>query len=187
MRHHPLWYVVLLAVLCAVGVALHGTGSAQQAGRMPRVRAAEGRALKTIILNTGAYSVNPGPDRRSESIVAPEDMHIVSISHFTGVQTGAFPSDNGHVLSTSPENPWEKWADKATDIEPTGTQGYFGYCGRDYYSECTGISDIMWQETMPAGCYVLGRAGETLYMHTYTGNGTDGPRMFHHLARVYYW
>lgn len=187
MRRHALRYVVLVAALAVLGFALHGSVWAQQTGRMPRVRAVEDHPLKTITLNTGAYSVDPGLDRRSEFIVAPEDMHIVSISHFTGVQAGAFPSDNGHVLSTSPDNPWERWADQATGMEPTGTEGYFGYCGRDYYSECSGIGDIMWQEIMPAGCYVLVRAGERLYMHTYTGNGTGAPRMYHHLARIYYW
>jgi hypothetical protein len=150
-------------------------------------RAPQEHALRTITLNTGAFLVQPGNDKRSEKIVAKQDMHIVAISHFTGVQSGAFPSDNGHVLSTSPDNPWVKWENLATGMEPTGTEGYFGYCGRDYYTECAGIQDVMWQEALPAGCHILVRKGETLYMHCYTGNGTGKPAMYHHLARVYYW
>jgi hypothetical protein len=185
------WFIGLFGVAIIAGTAYlcSRVGSSQDTS--PRLVAAPGplreRALKTVTLNTGAYSVPPGADKRSESIVAEEDMHIVSLSHFTGVQTGSCPTDNGHVLSTSPDNPWVKWETAATGMEPTGTEGYFGYCGRDYYSECTGVSDIMWQEQMPAGCHILVRKGETLYMHTYTGNGTGGPRMFHHLVRVYYW
>jgi len=178
--------VVVLMVLISTAVLAGSAVLAQQ----PRIRAvapSEGRALKTITLNTGPYTVGPGADRRSVSIVADQDMHIVSLSHFTGVQSGSFPSDNGHVLSTSPDNLWEEWADAPTGMEPTGTKGYFGYCGRDYYAECAGIGDIMWQELIPAGCYVLVRQGETLYMHTYTGNGTGTPRAYHHLVRVYYW
>jgi len=180
MRRWHLMVVLVLITACAAYVMAQG--SQRKAKTVP----VKEHALKTITLNTGAYPVE-GTDRRSESIVAPEDMHIVSISHFTGVQTGGFPTDNGHVLSLLEENPWEKWKDAATGMEPTGTQGYFGYCGRDYYSECTGISDIMWQEQMPAGCHVLVPEGATLYMHTYTGNGSGRGLMFHHLARVYYW
>jgi hypothetical protein len=180
--------LVMVVLMVAVGMmCLFVSSVSAQRQRRDRPPADQGHALKTITLNTGAYAVEPGTDRRSESIVAAEDMHIVTISHFTGVQTGSFPSDNGHVLSLSPENPWEKWADAATGMEPTGTQGYFGYCGRDYYSECAGIQDIMWQELMPADCHVFVPQGATLYMHTYTGNGTGQGRMFHHLARVYYW
>jgi len=168
----------------AVGL-LCGLAAAQE--KPKRAKPPAEHAVKTITLNTSAFLVQPGADKRSEKIVAKEDMHIVAISHFTGVQSGAFPSDNGHVLSTSPENPWVKWESLATGMEPTGTEGYFGYCGRDYYSECTGITDVMWQEMLPAGCHVLIRKGETLYMHCYTGNGTGHPAMYHHLARVYYW
>jgi len=174
--------VLCIAVIAAAAVSQVPRSAHGQAATSP----AEGHALKTITLNTGAYRVE-GTDMRSEKIVAQQDMHIVAISHFTGVQTGGFPSDNGHVLSLSSDNPWEKWREAATGMEPTGTAGYFGYCGRDYYSECAGIDDIMWQEAMPAGCYILVPAGETLYMHTYTGNGTGGAKMYHHLARVYYW
>ena len=179
------WNLMIAVVLLAAALA-YVSVTAQQRSRPTKTVPVREHALKTITLNTGAYGVG-GIDRRSESIVAPEDMHIVAISHFTGVQTGGFPTDNGHVLSLLEENPWEKWKDAATGMEPTGTQGYFGYCGRDYYSECTGISDIMWQEQMPAGCHVFVPAGATLYMHTYTGNGSGRGLMFHHLARVYYW
>jgi len=179
--------VVVLMVLVSTMAVLGSAVLAQQRERLRAAPVPEGHALKTVTLNTGPYSVGPGSDRRSESIVADEDMHIVALSHFTGVQSGSFPSDNGHVLSTLPDNPWEKWADSTTGMEPTGTRGYFGYCGRDYYAECAGIDDVMWQELLPAGCYVLVRQGETLYMHTYTGNGTGSPRMYHHLVRVYYW
>jgi hypothetical protein len=177
----------VLAVAVGLGYLLARGVTAQQSIRPEKPVPVREHALKTITLNTGAYTVEPGVDRRSESIIVPEDMHIVSISHFTGVQTAGCPTDNGHVLSLSPENPWEKWADAATGMEPTGTQGYFGYCGRDYYSECSGISDIMWQEQMPAGCHVFVPEGATLYMHTYTGNGSGRALAFHHLARVYYW
>jgi hypothetical protein len=200
MPHQPRWAVThvrrrLLVVLLAAGLVAAVLIGQAFAGRYEGARPWEqaagpgsdaGHALKTITLNTGAYAV-AGRDTRSESIVAKDDMHIVALSHFNGVQTGSYPSDNGHVLSTSPDNPWVKWADAATGMEPTGTEGYFGYCGRDYYSECAGIQDIMWQESMPAGTYVLVQKGQTLYMHTYTGNGTGGERMYHHLVRVYYW
>ncbi|MFQ6130885.1 MAG: hypothetical protein ACE5R4_02505 [Armatimonadota bacterium] len=147
---------------------------------------ADGHALKVITLNTGAYAVE-GTDRRSVSIVAEEDMHIVGLSHFIGVQAGTIPSDNGHILSTLPDNPWEKWAEAGTGMEPTGTKGYFGYCGRDYYSECAGIGDILWHENMPPGCHFLVEKGQTLYMHCYAAHGLGAPHAFHHAVRVYYW
>jgi hypothetical protein len=148
-------------------------------------------ALKVVTMNTGPYAIEPsgrtGPDRRSVQLMAVEDMHIVGLSHFTGVQAGTCPSDNGHVLSLKPENPWEKWAEAMTGMEPTGTTGYFGYCGRDYYTEVGGIGDIMWQELMPAGCHILVRKGETLYMHCYAYNPAGDARAFHHMVKVYYW
>ena len=177
----------LLAALLVLSIAASSAAPAKPPKTATAPAVPEGKALKTITLNTGAYIVSPGADRRSEKIVAKQDMHIVMLSHFTGVQTGGFPTDNGHILSTSPENPWEKWADAGTGMEPTGAEGYFGYCGRDYYSECTGISDVLFLEPFPAGTHILVRKGETLWMHTYTGNGTDRPLAFHHCVRVYYW
>jgi hypothetical protein len=142
-------------------------------------------SLSVVTINTGAYPVE-GTDRRSQSMVARRDMHIVAISHFIGVQSGITPSDNGHLLSTRPDNPWVKWAHDQTGMEPTGEEGYFGYCGRDYYSECAGIQDVCWLETMPAGCHILVRKGEQLYMHCYASHGR-GRAMFHHAVRLYYW
>ena len=145
----------------------------------------EEHELKVVTINTGAYAVE-GTDRRSEKLIAPEDMHIVAISHFIGVQAGITPSDNGHLLSTKPENPWVRWQEAGTGMEPTGTTGYFGYAGRDYYAECSGIGDVCWLESFPAGCHILVRKGETLYMHCYAAHG-HGRAMFHHAVRIYYW
>lgn len=144
--------------------------------------------LKSITLNTLTYEVPPkSADTRSESIIVDEDMHIVAIEHFIGVSAGGFPTDNGHILSKSPENPWVKWKDKdRTGMEPTGTKGYFGYCGRDYYSEVSGISDVCTYETFHTG-YLLISKGERLYMHCYAGNPTDKRVSFHHCVRVIYW
>jgi len=146
------------------------------------------RALKVITLNTGAYRVEPAKvDKRSIPLAAEEDMHIVALEHFTGVGKGQF-SDNGHMLSTSPENAWVKWEAAGTGMEPTGTKGYFGYCGRDYYSECKGINDVMAYESFPAGTHVLVRRGETLHMHCYAANfSREHPAFFHHAVRVLYW
>ena len=151
-------------------------------------RAMESRELKSITLNTGAYLVQTGAiDRRSESIVADETMHIVAIEHFTGVQGGGW-SDNGHILSLRPENPWEKWANAGTGMEPTGAKGYFGYCGRDYYTEVGGIPDVTVYEAFPAGTHVLVPQGATLFMHMYAHNfSQDRPNAFHHAVRLLYW
>ncbi len=189
MTHGAAFIVVpaavgLIALACYAGVL--GAAQAGHQQTAPAGVEVTDHTLKVITLNTGAYPVE-GVDCRSESIVAEEDMHIVSVSHFIGVGAGTIPSDNGHILSTLPDNPWQKWADRATGMEPTGTRGYFGYCGRDYYSECAGIGDICWQENMPAGCYVLVEKWQRLYMHCYAAHGHEGPRMFHHAVRVYYW
>jgi hypothetical protein len=90
------------------------------------------------------------------------------------------------MLSTSPDNPWVKWEKAGTGMEPTGSTEYFAYAGRDYYGECSGIGDVCWQENMPAGCHVLVRKGQTLYMHCYAAHGR-GSAMFHHAVRIYYW
>jgi len=143
--------------------------------------------LKSVTINTSAYTVDPGAiDRRSLELKASETMHIVEIEHFNGVQKSAW-SDNGHLLSLLPENPWEKWKDAGTGMEPTGTTGYFGYCGRDYYSEVSGIADIQLNEFFPAGTHFLVPAGQSLYMHCYANNFLDQPKMFHHAVRIIYW
>jgi hypothetical protein len=145
------------------------------------------RALKSITMNTAAYVVGPGGiDRRSVSLIAPEEMRIAAIEHFNGVQKGAW-SDNGHILSLRPENPWVQWQAAGTGMEPTGTTGYFGYCGRDYYSEVGGINDVMTYEAFPAGTYFLVPKGATIYLHTYANNFLDKPQAFHHAVRLLYW
>jgi len=114
-------------------------------------------------------------------------MHIVALEHFVGVAKGSL-SDNGHILSTSSDNPWVKWEKAGTGMEPTGTKAYFGYCGRDYYSEVAGVNDVMAYESFPAGTHVLVRGGETLYMHCYAHNfSAENVGGFHHMVRVLYW
>ncbi len=153
---------------------------------LPKVGVEEQKELKAITINTGPYLVAAGEvDRRSESIVAKEDMHIVAIEHFIGVSKGGL-SDNGHILSKNPANPWTKWAEAGTAMEPTGEEGYFGYCGRDYYSEVSGIGDVVVYETFPAGTYVLVKKGEKLYMHCYA-NPFLVDAFFHHAVRLLYW
>jgi hypothetical protein len=176
-------FVLTIASVFVVGgmIASHGQPALD--------RAVPGeRALKAITLNTQAYGVGPAKnDKRSMTIVAEEDMHIVALEHFTGVGKGQW-SDNGHILSTSPDNPWVRWEKAATGMEPTGAKGYFGYCGRDYYSECKGINDVMAYESFPGGTHVLVRRGETLHMHCYAANfSPDRPGGFHHMVRVLYW
>jgi hypothetical protein len=146
------------------------------------------KALKVITMNTQAYAVGrKAVDRRSINITAEEDMHIVGIEHFTGVQGGAF-SDNGHVLSLKPENPWAKWEKDGTGMEPSGERGYFGYCGRDYYCEVGGIGDVMSYEMFPAGTYFFVPTGAKLYLHCYACNfAHDQPKQFHHAVRLLYW
>ncbi|MGQ9629318.1 MAG: hypothetical protein ACUVXI_03255 [bacterium] len=147
----------------------------------------EGNELKVITLNTLPYSIAPKEcDRRSESVIADEDMHIVALEHFIGVGKGSW-SDNGHILSKSPENPWVKWGETAVGMEPTGTKGYFGYCGRDYYSEVSGSGDVTMYESFPPGCYFLVKKGEKLYMHCYSSNFMDKESAFHHAVRLIYW
>ncbi|HIE51239.1 MAG TPA: twin-arginine translocation signal domain-containing protein [Armatimonadetes bacterium] len=153
-------------------------------GGTPGKRPNPERELQAITLNTGPYEVQAhSVDQRSENIVAEEDMHIVAIEHFIGVGGGGL-SDNGHILSQNPDNPWTKWP--GTAMEPTGTKGYFGYCGRDYYSEVSGISDVLVYESFPTGYFLL-REGERLFMHCYASNFTDAPRFFHHAVRLIYW
>ncbi|MBP8130337.1 MAG: hypothetical protein KA184_12230 [Candidatus Hydrogenedentes bacterium] len=176
---YPLYLIPLLA-LCALLAA----------GRFAPVRA-QGepvtQQLRSITINTQAYSVAPGGiDRRTARIVAPEDMHIAGIEHFNGVQKGGW-SDNGHLLSLVAENPWEEWADAGTGMEPTGAQGYFGYCGRDYYTEVGGIGDVVQYEMLPGGtCFHVPKGG-AIYLHCYANNFLDRPQMFHHAVRLLYW
>jgi hypothetical protein len=173
--------VVAIALVAMAALATQGTVAPDQASPGER-------ALKSITFNTQAYAVGPAKiDKRSISIVAEEDMHVVSLEHFIGVGKGSL-SDNGHILSTKPENPWVAWEQAGTGMEPTGTAGYFGYCGRDYYSEVAGIGDIMAYESFPAGTHVLVRRGETLYMHCYAHNfSPEHQGYFHHMVRVLYW
>jgi len=175
---------VLTAVLALVAM---GALAVQSAAPDDRGRPQE-RALKSITFNTHAYPVQPGTiDKRSIQIVAEEEMHIVALEHFIGVGKGSL-SDNGHILSTKPDNPWVRWEQAGTGMEPTGTTGYFGYCGRDYYSEVAGIGDIMAYETFPADTYVPVRRGETLYVHCYAHNfSPETVGYFHHMVRVLYW
>lgn len=176
--------IVLTAMLALVAMGALATQSAA-----PREGAGpQGRALKSITFNTHAYPVDPATiDKRSIQIVAQDDMHIVALEHFIGVGKGSL-SDNGHILSTKPDNPWVRWEQAGTGMEPTGTTGYFGYCGRDYYSEVAGVGDIMAYETLPAGTHVPVRRGETLYVHCYAHNfSPENVGYFHHMVRVLYW
>jgi len=171
-----------LGILAVVAAALWAA---------PRDVAAEaasaGHALKSVTINTQAYPVEAkAVDRRSASITADQDMHIVGIEYFTGVQ-GAAWSDNGHILALSPDNPWTKWADAGTGMEPTAARGFFGYCGRDYYTEVGGIGDVVQYEMFPAGTHFLVPAGQALHLHCYANNFLDGTRMFHHAVRLLYW
>jgi hypothetical protein len=165
-----------------------GALAAQRSPPWWEQRATPERALRSVTFNTHAYGVEPAAiDKRSAEIVAQQDMHIVALEHFIGVGKGSL-SDNGHILSTKPGNPWVEWEQAGTGMEPTGTTGYFGYCGRDYYSEVAGIGDIMAYESLPAGTHVLVRQGETLYMHCYAHNfSPEHKGYFHHMVRVLYW
>ena len=184
---HRTGFAALLVATTVAAVLVYNHGSRAQPGKRAPIAAVGGHQLKSITLNTGAYLVQPGKiDRRSESIVAGRDMHIVAIEHFTGVQGGAF-SDNGHILSLDVANPWEKWADAGTGMEPTGAEGYFGYCGRDYYAEVSGIPDVTVYEPFPSGTHFLVPAGSSLYMHMYAHNFLQKPAAFHHAVRVLYW
>jgi len=178
---------VLLVFVIVCALAAIGAIGGQSQSAVERAAPPE-HGLKAITLNTQAYLVGPAKtDKRSMTVTAEEDMHIVALEHFTGVGKGSW-SDNGHILSTSPDNPWVKWEKAGTGMEPTGARGYFGYCGRDYYSECKGINDVMAYESLPAGTYVPVRRGETLYMHCYAANfSAERPGGFHHMVRVLYW
>ncbi|MBN1442531.1 MAG: hypothetical protein JXA90_07470 [Planctomycetes bacterium] len=145
------------------------------------------RPLKSITINTMAYAVEPGQvDRRSVELRAPEDLHVVAVEHFNGVQKGGW-SDNGHLLSLDPANPWEKWKDAGTGMEPTGAAGYFGYCGRDYYTEVGGIDDVIIYEAFPCGTHFFVPRGAALYLHTYANNFLSTTQHFHHAVRLLYW
>ncbi len=149
--------------------------------------ACDWRELSAVTLNTQAYRIGArAVDTRSEKIIAARDMHVVALEHFTGVQQGRW-SDNGHILSLRDRNPWEAWREAGTGMEPTGEEGYFGYCGRDYYSEASGIQDVMAYETFPAGTYFLVPCGAPLYLHCYAANFGKEPTAFHHAVRVLYW
>jgi len=183
-RQRSTGVLFILTIACVVATAMIATH-----GQPVADRAVPGEhALKAVTLNTQAYLVGPAKaDKRSMTITAEEDMHIVALEHFTGVGKGSW-SDNGHILSTAPDNPWVKWEKAGTGMEPTGAKGYFGYCGRDYYSECKGINDVMAYESFPSGTHVLVRRGETLYMHCYAANfSPQQPGGFHHMVRVLYW
>lgn len=174
--------LTITAAIVAMGaLARQDPGSAVEA-------APQSHALKSVTFNTHAYGVEPAKiDKRSIKIVPQRDMHIVALEHFIGVGKGSL-SDNGHILSTSPDNPWVKWEKAGTGMEPTGIEGYFGYCGRDYYSEVDGIDDIMAYESFPAGTHVLVHKGETLYVHCYAHNfSPERTGYFHHMVRVLYW
>lgn len=165
-----------------LAVTAIGCTSAQNAGQVTK-----DRALRAVTINTQAYSVGPGGiDRRTVPLVAREDMHVVGLEHFNGVQRGGW-SDNGHLLSLSSESPWEKWEADGTGMEPTGATGYFGYCGRDYYAEVSGIDDVLMYEMLPGGTHVFVPAGATIYLHTYANNFLGTPQAFHHAVRLLYW
>lgn len=186
MHTIKLWRATLVLATAAAVAAMTTRGMSTTAKEVSPP--AYQHALKSVTLNTRAYSVDPGKiDRRSIELVAPQDMHLVALEHFIGVGKGAL-SDNGHILSTSPENPWVKWESAGTGMEPTGVAGYFGYCGRDYYSEVDGIDDVMAYESFPAGTHVLVRRGQTLYVHCYAANFSgEQVGYFHHMVRVLYW
>jgi hypothetical protein len=180
--------LVAVATIVAAGVVLAQQQQQSPAPTEPassEPAASREHALKSITMNTQAYEVPPQwqRDTRSVQITAKEDMHIVALEHFIGVQGGQF-GDNGHIFSTSPDNPWVKWEQAGTGMEPNGTEGYFGYCGRDYYSECAGIQDVMAYQTFPAGTHVLIPSGETLYLHCYAA--LQGGQA-HHMVRILYW
>ncbi|MFW6164081.1 MAG: hypothetical protein ACODAJ_15040 [Planctomycetota bacterium] len=176
--------VIGLCVLCAGSAWQFRLGGGED---MEHEQAEAPRELKSITLNTGAYPVEPKQiDRRSELVVAEEAMHIVAFEHFNGVQRGGW-SDNGHILSLRPDNPWVKWEKAGTGMEPTGARGYFGYCGRDYYAEVAGIPDVCVYQPLPAGTCIVVPQGATLHMHTYAHNFLDTPQAVHHAVRVLYW
>lgn len=95
-------------------------------------------------------------DKRSESITADEDMHIVAIEHFIGVSKGGL-SDNGHILSKSPDNPWVKWEESCpTGMEPTGGEGVA--CLPYLHQHSLTISNI---------CFLLNSAFASLLINPY--------------------
>ena len=174
--------------LLAVGVVLGVTQLGAGTGAEGPAGSSVDKPLQSVTINTQAYAVKPGGvDRRSADITAERDMHIVGIEHFTGVQGGAW-SDNGHILSLSDANPWTKFADAGTGMEPTGAKGYFGYSGRDYYTEVGGIGDVVQYEMLPAGTHFFVPRGKKLHLHMYACNFSgDQAKMFHHAVRLLYW
>lgn len=91
---------------------------------MPR----NGEELKAVTINTLAYEVPAGKtDRRSESITTDEDMRVVAIEHFIGISSGGWLSDNGHILSKSPDNPGSSGLNQApaewSPLGPRDTSG----------------------------------------------------------------
>jgi hypothetical protein len=179
-------YWLVVSTIVGVSVVIGASMGQSSAPAEPKQR--PDRALKVVTFNTHAYGVPAGKiDKRSIQITAQEDMHIVALEHFIGVQKGK-SSDNGHILSIREDNPWARWEEAGTGMEPTGTTGYFGYCGRDYYTEVGGIGDIMAYETFPAGTHILVPRGQTLDMHCYAHNFSgDHPGAFHHMVRILYW
>ena len=144
------------------------------------------KKLGSITINS-LLEIAPGENKRwSERLDPGENLHIVALEHFIGVGKGGW-SDNGHILSKSGVNPWVEWVENPTGMEPTGTKGYFGYCGRDYYTEVGGITDVNTYEAFPTGHHFLVMKGEALYMHCYGSNFTDRPVAFHHAVRAIYW
>ncbi len=145
-----------------------------------------GRTLRSITMNSLLEVTQKGTKRWSEELEAGEDMHVVALEHFIGVGKGGW-SDNGHILSKSARNPWIEWNRNPTGMEPTGTEGYFGYCGRDYYTEVGGITDVNTYEAFPSGCHFLIDKDRRLYMHCYASNFTEKSVAFHHAVRIIFW
>jgi hypothetical protein len=146
----------------------------------------ERKELRSVTINSLIEILPRGTERWSEELDQGETMHIVALEHFIGVGKGGW-SDNGHMLSKNPVNPWIEWKEKPTGMEPTGTEGYFGYCGRDYYTEVGGITDVNTYEAFPVGHHFLVGEGEKLYMHCYGSNFNERPVAFHHAVRVLFW
>jgi hypothetical protein len=176
------------AVVAGAGLAVGALAVWAAGPRTEPAGSGAPKALKVITMNTQAYPVGgKAIDKRSISITADEDMHIVGVEHFCGVQKGIW-SDNGHVLSLKAENPWVKWEKDGTGMEPTGERGYFGYCGRDYYTEVGGIGDVEQFEMFPAGTHFFVPAGAKIYLHCYAANfGSEQTAMFHHAVRLLHW
>ena len=72
-------------------------------------------------------------------------------------------------------------------MEPAGTEGSFGYSGRDSYTEVGGNGDIVANKTLPAGTCFHAPRGATIHLHTCANNFLDTPKTFHHAVRLLYW